>query len=342
MQQVIAPSLLFLSTILSLVHEHHCFSIANDRKVLTIERIKSLITNSDDATTLPPKLLLDTTSTNEFDNQTSIAYSSDLTRSTSAPISFQEYVNSACNRHQDCINLFDRYETKTIRCETISTDSKEFNIRWEASWIAAGSTWLFNLADLVGWEVQRRVPDPSQISTFSWKNVAQVFQKAFETGIITLPVSVVEGSTRVKIKEDAKRISIVESIDLIREADTGRLQNRRVAQELASWLDVSRRPENIDEDEWAAAVRERVLVGVPGAGPLDVDPNEENEGAVAVLIFGVICVAALAFSYNVLVDEVVGGTVQVSALCDDAAKIEVGTGLFSECFGPYGDRSFLK
>jgi len=36
--------------------------------------------------------------------------------------------------------------------------------------------------------------------------------------------------------------SVTESLDLVWEADKNRLQNRRVAQELASWIDVSRRP----------------------------------------------------------------------------------------------------
>ena len=30
------------------------------------------------------------------------------------------------------------------------------------------------------------------------------------------------------------------------------------------------------EEEWAATIRNRILVGVPGTGPLDVDPNEDD------------------------------------------------------------------
>lgn len=232
---------------------------------------------------------------------------------------------------------------------------EEFNMRWQASWVSAGSIWLFELADHVGWEIMKKVPDPSQIATFGWKNVGLVFQKAFRTGTITLPVFVVEGSTQLRVTQDddvssgegsttAKKptvsISISESIDLVREADLGRLQNRKVAQELASWLDVSRRPMRADSGEWAATVRGRVLTGTPGAGPLDVDPSEDGPGVL--VVFGAGCVAAFVLLYNFLLGEVVGTTTgEVSKLCDDAARIEIGSGYFSECFGPFGDGPFL-
>ena len=59
------------------------------------------------------------------------------------------------------------------------------------------------------------------------------------------------------------------------------------------------------------------------------------------MIFGALCIAAFGLLYYVLLEEVVGGTVQVSNLCDDAVKLEVGSGYFSECFGPYGEGPFL-
>lgn len=72
------------------------------------------------------------------------------------------------------------------------------------------------------------------------------------------------------------------------EADKNILQNRRVAQELAAWLDVCRPPEQ-DEDEWESMFRQQILPGVPGAGALDVDPNADNEAGIAVSIFGAVC-----------------------------------------------------
>ena len=160
-----------------------------------------------------------------------------------------------------------------------------------------------------------------------------------------MPISKAEGNTMVSIQENGS-ISIRESLDLIKEADAARLLNRRVAQEFSAWLDVSRRPDEcgIKEDEWAGMVRQRILVGVPGTSSLDVDPNEDDgEGAVALLIFGAFCSAALALSFQYFVaPEIVGGTGTVSALCDDAERIEFGSGYLSECFGPYGDGPFVR
>ena len=104
---------------------------------------------------------------------------------------------------------------------------------------------------------------------------------------------------------------------------------------------MSRRPDEfgINEDEWAGMVRERILLGVPGAGSLDIDPNEDDgEGATALLIFGAFCSITLALSFQYFVaPEIVGGTGTISAQCNDAARIEFGSGYLSECFGPYGD-----
>ena len=173
----------------------------------------------------------------------------------------------------------------------------------------------------------------------------RMFGSAFQTGVITLPISRVEGSTRLKIStrertitlggNNCTRLSIKESIDLVREGDLGRLQNRKVAQELAAWLDVSRRPSGTSEESWAGIVRSRILSAVPGAGVLDIDPNDEEESASALLVFGVTCLMALTLSYNFFLGEV--GTGQVSEFCDDARRIEPGSGYFSECFGLYGD-----
>ncbi len=333
--------------------------------------ISSLVSSTeDDATTLTPSLLHSLVTSHKITSGASedfdplqtpcfITCLSDLElpiRLESKPLSAEQYFSYASDRHADCIELFDRYATNMKRCAQISSTKtttslvEEYNIRWEASWISASSVWLFDLADAIGWEVEKKVPDPSKISSFSWLAVIKVFQNAFQTGTIQLPVFLVEGNSRLKIvrkeegasnMESPVSISIAESIDLVKEADSSRLQNRRVAQELASWLDVSRRPMEMDgkERDWADIVRERILMNVPGAGPLDVDPNEDEPGVI--LAFGTLCLATFSLLYFFLVGEVVGGTGQVSSLCDDAVKLEVGSGYFSECFGPYGDGPFL-
>ena len=245
-------------------------------------------------------------------------------------------------------------------------------------WIPPGSTWLYNLAEVAKWNVTKKCSDSSIVATFSWRSVLDLFQRAFATGEITLPISMVEGNTVLslsyhntiegKSKEASETvssttivsISLKESIDLVAEADKNRLQNRRVAQELASWIDVSRRPtititpttirkntkdnnndSRMDADEWAGIVRQRVLSGVTGAGPLDVDPNEdEAEGVMALLIFGIITLSAIAISLQLfLIPELVGGTGSIyqKHICDDAELLEFGSGYLSECFGLFGD-----
>jgi hypothetical protein len=338
----------------------HCFSVRGFDGI-DIASIASLA--GDDATSLSP-LLLDTIASrqSEIDGEgkgeidgdcilgCQISLSSEL-HQVLEPISVQRYNEFTSRRHSDCIDLFDRYESTILRCELLSstrtskTQVAEYNIRWQASWVSAGGVWLFNLADSVGWKIQERVPDSTQVSTFSWQSVGQVFQNAFKTGTICLPVNIIQGNTYLKIlKEDDSSkvlISTSEFIDLVKEADLGRLQNRKVAQELASWLDVSRRPIDMDgkEVQWAASVRERILKGVPGAGPLDVDPNED--GPWTFLSFGFLIIIAFSLLTNSLFDEVVGNTKKLSDLCDDAVKIEMGSGYFSECLGAYGDGRFL-
>ena len=357
---------LFTTVVSSLIIPHLCFSFPSDSK------ITSLVRNGGDATTpyLLGEVLTDHIVSDDSGiaipvSRCSVATKSDFhqfrTDRENVDLSLEGYEEYACSRHKDCLELFDRYESVNLRCERISSSRtentlvEEFNMRWQASWVSAGSVWLFDLADAAGWEIERKIPDSSQVSTFSWTNVGRVFTKAFSTGKITLPTNLIEGTTctrlRVKYKDDNSKsmkakdtiinISVSESIDLVREADLGRLQNRIVAQELASWLDVSRRPIYMDgnEDEWASHVRGRILNGVPGAGPLDVDPNEDSPSVI--VLFGVIVVAAFVGLYNLLLEEVVGGTGEVSKLCDDAAKLEIGSGYFSECFGPYGDGPFL-
>jgi hypothetical protein len=221
------------------------------------------------------------------------------------------------------------------------------NIRWNATWIPVGSNWLYELANFMSWEVTTKSPDPSRRVVFSWKIVFDMFVKAFSTGEIVLPVMLVEGNTLIRVTGNEKTaIATKESIDLVADSDKNRLQNRRVAQELASWLDVRRPPgadHAIDADEWASTVRQRILSGVEGAGLLDIDPNEEGEAGIAIAIFGVVSLAVLALSFQFFaVPEIVGGVGSVPAKCDDAEILEMGSGYLSECFGPFGDPAYTK
>ena len=288
-----------------------CFSVnaptSSINNHVDINRIKSIITNDDniDATVIPLEKILEINGSNE-DDKIKMTYTTDFG---SEEISISNYTKFTKERNFDCINLFDDYDNNIIRCETIDTST--LNVRWNATWIPAGSTWLYSLADLANWNITRKVPDYTKISKFSgYKAIFTLFQKAFNTGCISLPISLVEGNTLLSIKDDdtascddgSVSISIKESIDLVSEADKCRIQNRRVGQELAEWLDVSRRPPSIDYDEWASIVRQRVLTNVPGAGPLDVDPNEDDREGVIVLAFSAFCVAILSLSFQYVLD----------------------------------------
>ncbi len=334
----------------------NCFSVPSSsagRKVEDqINRIKSIIIDSNtqqlqeeqisDASTIPITQIQNEPGSNIVIE--CVSYASDFLSTTK--LSASEYDKFTTSRNTDCINLFDNYNTNLIRCEKISDQS--INIRWNATWIPSGSTWLYNLGEFAGWEINVKSPDPTVISTFSWKAVFATFSNAFATGTITLPISCVEGNTILTIKQvqdeidsvagNSFAVTIKESIDLVSEADKNRLQNRRVAQELASWLDVSRRPPKYNVDDWAGMVRQRILTSVPGAGALDVDPNESDaEGVVALVLFGFISVVVLGLSFQFFLPELVGGTASIPARCDDAEILEFGSGYLSECFGPFGD-----
>ncbi|KAL7528647.1 hypothetical protein ACHAXR_002548 [Thalassiosira sp. AJA248-18] len=313
-------------------------SLISRIKTIIIDHAASTAANSpphrtSDATTIPIEKVLSTPGNDQI-LAPLLFYASDFIPRREMCVS--AYNNFAQARHGDCIDLFDGYESKLIRCQVFN-DGTSINVRWKASWIPAGSTWLYNLADAAGWTVTRKTPDSTTIATFSWRSVFGMFQKAAATGNITLPISSVEGNTVVSIVSNNKSkeevvvdeaaaddnmanrdccsiVSVRESIDLVSEADKSRLQNRRVAQELAMWIDVSRRPPSgelgiTDADEWAGIVQQRILTGVVGAGMLDVDPNEDDsEGVVALLIFGVVTLAVIAISFEYfIVPEIVGG-----------------------------------
>ena len=120
---------------------------------------------SNDATSVPFHAIVeqqdDSTST---DRSVSLAFSSDFVPR--QEISLCKYNKCTASRHSDCRSLFDGYSTEIKRCDAI--DEKTLNMRWRATWIPAGSTWLYNLASLCGWNIERRSADPSKVSVFSW------------------------------------------------------------------------------------------------------------------------------------------------------------------------------
>lgn len=283
-----------ITVALLLSKESHGLSSSrfSDKSPSTTSIVQNWFTESSqsDSTTIPPSSI----------SSSGLFYTSEFER---RRLSTEEYRSSAIRWDEDCRSLFDGYETKVLRCSSIDDGtSGRFNVRWRATWFASNTVWLSRVAATMKWKVTRATVDPTRISTFSYAAIFRMLGDAVRLGNITLPISAVEGSTVVTIDSSSGLCtSIEETVDLVGEADRGRLLNRKVAQDLAEWLDVSRRLDRTDPEDWASRVRSRVLAGVPNALPLDLDPNEdEAEGALALVLFGTICAAALVGSYYML------------------------------------------
>ena len=229
----------------------------------------------DDFTSIPFDLLFGSGYSYESAINRNIFYSTDLVPQ--MELSVFQYADMIEYRHEACKRLFPGYKTGIIRKNRVGNDVV---IRWRAEWIPSSSEWLYTLADKLSWEIITLDPNPYQVSTFSWTAVKDMLSNAFQTGVIYLPIAYVEGTTYVRYERDnfgsqyAK--SIKETIDLVQDAGLNNIQNRKVAEELSSWLDVSRRPPRINEEQWASSVRYRILSSVPNSGALDIDPNEKE------------------------------------------------------------------
>ena len=138
-----------------------------------------------------------------------------------------------------------------------------------------------------------------------------------------LPASAVEARSTLRLRQGVC-VRHSEALDLVATAASGRLLNRRAAQDVAEYLDVARRPDDVAPEEWAATVRARVLAGVPGAGVLDVEPMDPEDGgrepAVALaafaLVTGVAAVAVAGFVSGEATGVSFGDNVN-SAICDE-------------------------
>ena len=158
-----------------------------------------------------------------------------------------------------------------------TTDS--VNVRWRASWINDSARPLRRLAQLAGWRVVEfdYIAESQRQKTFSWRGVRELLATQRCAGEIALPRATIEGVARLRFADDGTLLSHDERLDFVADADSRVLRNRLCATDAAAFLDVCRRPSADDPDEWAARTRERVLVGVPGAGTLDIDPTEDPD-----------------------------------------------------------------
>jgi len=249
------------------------------------------------------------------------------------------YSAAATRWDADAAALLNPYRTSVSRL--VPLDGQRVAVRWRAAWDPASLAWAPPLARLLGWEIERFDLDPEVVSNFRWMAIFELFAAALRTRVLRLPAASVEGRA-VYCLEEGRCVAHEESLDLVRtvcnlpsiclfpmclfppagvgailsrrthpgatwpQADSGRLRNRRAAENIAEFLDVARRPDGCawhpagmsqgffahlghsgassgnrlalcrrsEPEEWAAAVRARVLSGVPGAGALHLEPSE--------------------------------------------------------------------
>lgn len=212
------------------------------------------------------------------------------------------YIAAAERWQNDGQALLQPFQTSITRCDSLADG--EVAVSWRVEWEPPSLQWLLMLAALFRLKIERFDLDPCTISSFRWRALLHVVAHAVSRGTIRLPLSVVEGSATLTL--DATKTQVIshkENIDLVSLADAGNLLNRRSAQDCAEFLDVCRRPENLDPDEWGAQVRSRVLASVPGAGVLDIEPGDPSEGLFALVGFALSIMAAASLTARAIWGE---------------------------------------
>ncbi|EOD33913.1 hypothetical protein EMIHUDRAFT_423574 [Emiliania huxleyi CCMP1516] len=243
------------------------------------------------------------------------------------------YSAAATRWDADAAALLKPYRTSVSRL--VPLDGQRVAVRWRAAWDPASLAWAPPLARLLGWEIERFDLDPEVVSNFRWMAIFELFAAALRTRVLQLPAASVEGRA-VYCLEEGRCVAHEESLDLVRTADSGRLRNRRAAENIAEFLDVARRPDGSEPEEWAAAVRARVLSGVPGAGALHLEPSEDpSEGVFALGCFALVAACAVRLSAGVIGGEATteafgegGGDPRVAVCEEIGARRSVD---FSQC-----------
>ena len=252
-------------------------------------RVQAWLATAPDNTMLPSTALAD-----------DVVFTGDLPGSTIRGKA--EYGDAAKFWHDTCSDLLrPSYKTAALRVAALSAD--EVTLRWRAEWSPDSVRWLERLSSTVGWDIERFDLDPMAVSTFSWVAVAQLFRNAASTGTIRLPAACVEGLATLRFDAASGLcVSHRERVDVVSLAAARRLSNRKVAANCAEFLDI-RRPLDVDSDVWAVDVAAGVLAGVPGAGPLDIEPlADEREGTLALAAFALVVVVVLSWSVGVVGD----------------------------------------
>lgn len=198
--------------------------------------------------------------------------------------------------HSRCQELFGpAYASRVVRIAQMPASS-EVAVRWRAEWRTSSLLWLENLAERIGWEIERFDLDPSKVLIFSYRRLFNLFVNASRTGRLRLPAACIEGRSVLQLDKEGLCVVHRESIDVLSLAANSQLRNRKVSTNAAEFLDI-RRPPEMDQYSWAAAVAESVLID--GTGFFDLEQMEDdNEGPAALLIFAVITALVFAVVLN--------------------------------------------
>jgi hypothetical protein len=270
-----------------------------------VARVQGWLQSRADVTTLPPEALAPA-----FRYRGPLRGSSSLCR--------DEYCAASGRWHADCERLLEGYSTSVTRCAVLGSESR-VGVNWEAEWRPPTSEWLAGLAGLLWWRVTRAPLDPETVKTFSWRGVGRLLWQAARTGQIQLPSALVQGRCILTLDNGlseeenggGRRVILAEeTISAVELASVSRLRNRRVAQDVAEWLDVARRPDGETPDDWENLVRQAVLFGVPGAGPLDLDPSEDPTDGV--FAFGAVALVSAAL-FGVATSAILGPAIYDAA-----------------------------
>ena len=301
------------------------FSPTPTAKLTNVQRVEAWLSDTEDATMLPPAALA-----------ANIAYRSAVPDAAAMLSGSDAYTQAAAAWHADCRDLLGAsFCARAVRVAQLSDE--EVAVNWRCEWSPETTQWLEGVSRILGWQIERFDLDPSRESVFSWAAVGRLLSTAAATRRLRLPIACVEGRSVLRLAaEDGGEseplcVTHTESVDVLRLAASGQLRNRRVATDAASLLDI-RRPPAADPDAWAAEVSSRVLAGVPGTGPLDIEPMADDaESRNALLGFGLASIALLGVSVAWLGGDT--GVVGFDACDDVVASPSAYTQCVSDLFG---------
>mmetsp|Transcript_10455 Transcript_10455/g.14805 ORF Transcript_10455/g.14805 Transcript_10455/m.14805 type:complete len:443 (+) Transcript_10455:51-1379(+) len=225
--------------------------------------------------------------------------------------------------------------------DIVQIDPDTILVKWNVTWIPPTTSWLQALGKFAGWTIIKRPYNEmsNSVSVFRWGAIIALFSKAFNDGILTLPLACIEGRSLLRFtrnnfdnhhndgshNHDEKQIqestpmsspplsyhwkltSITEEISYAEDLKRNVLQNRRCAQDLRLFLELGRKPPLSSWEEWENKIQTCLpWASVPGFNSLDIEPMSSEEGNLPAFIFlGIVGAITLTFA-NVLAPELIG------------------------------------